>query len=66
MKNIINKFLPAGDTYMPERHLGELVCGPFTKSKTRNKVETQDISIGINYAKLVFSMICHMEISKIS
>ena len=40
MKEIINRFLLAGDKYMPERHLRQSeftydVCGPFTKNKER-------------------------------
>ena len=40
MNNIINKFLLAGDKFMPEMHLRQLqctysACGPFTKNKQR-------------------------------
>ena len=40
MNNIINKFLLAGDKFMPEMHLTQpqftySVCGPFTKHKQR-------------------------------
>ena len=40
MNEIINKFLLAGDTFMPEMHLRNRgftysVCGPFTKNKER-------------------------------
>ena len=40
MNNIINKFLLAGDTFMPEMHLRQpeytySACGPFTKKKER-------------------------------
>ena len=40
MKNIINKFLLAGDKFMPEMHLRQLqftysACGPFIKHKQR-------------------------------
>ena len=40
MKNIINKFLLAGDKFMPERHLRQpqftySACGPFPKHKQR-------------------------------
>ena len=40
MNNIINKFLLAGDTFMPEMHLRQpqftySACGPFTKCKQR-------------------------------
>ena len=42
MNNIINKFLLAGDKFMPEMHLGQLqfvysACGPFTRHKERIK-----------------------------
>ena len=42
MKNIINKFLLAGDKYMPEMHLRQpqfvySTCGPFTRHKERIK-----------------------------
>ena len=38
MNKIINKFLLAGDTFMPEMHLRQpgltySACGPFTKNK---------------------------------
>ena len=40
MNNIINKFLLAGDKFMPEMHLRQpqftySACGPFTKNKER-------------------------------
>ena len=40
MNNIINKFLLAGDKFMPEMHLRQpqftySACGPFTKNKQR-------------------------------
>ena len=40
MNEIINKFLLAGDKYMPEMHLRQpgftcSACGPFTKNKER-------------------------------
>ena len=42
MNNVINKFLLAGDKFMPEMHLRQpqfvySVCGPFTKHKERIK-----------------------------
>ena len=38
MNEIVNKFLLAGDKFMPEIHLRQLeftcsACGPFTKNK---------------------------------
>ena len=40
MNEIVNKFLLAGDKFMPEMHLKQLgfnysACGPFTKNKER-------------------------------
>ena len=40
MNNVINKFLLAGDKFMPEMHLRQprftySACGPFTKHKQR-------------------------------
>ena len=40
MNKITNKFLLAGDKFVPETHLGQpgftcKVCGPFTKNKER-------------------------------
>ena len=40
MNEIVNKFLLAGDKFMPEMHLRQpgftySVCGPFTKTKQR-------------------------------
>ena len=42
MNNVINKFLLAGDTFMPEMHLRRprfvySACGPFTRHKERIK-----------------------------
>ena len=49
MNAIINKFLLAGDKFMPEMHLRQpgftySACGPFTKNKERIKKikETED------------------------
>ena len=40
MNEIVNKFLLAGDNFMPEMQLRQLAftysaCGPFTKNKQR-------------------------------
>ena len=40
MNDIINKYLLAGDKFMPEKHLRQLqftysACGPFSKKKGR-------------------------------
>ena len=52
MNEIVNKFLLAGDTFMPEMHLKQpgftySACGPFTKNKERiqrfKKLATQVI-----------------------
>ena len=42
MNNVINKFLLAGDKFMPEMHLRQphfvySACGPFTRDKERIK-----------------------------
>ena len=42
MNNVINKFLLAGDKFMPKMHLRQLrfvysACGPFTRHKERIK-----------------------------
>ena len=42
MNEIVNKFLPADNKFMPEMHLKQLgfaysACGPFTKNKERIK-----------------------------
>ena len=42
MNDIVNKFLLAGDKFMPEMHLRQprftcSACGPFTKNKERIK-----------------------------
>ena len=51
MNEIVNKFLLAGDNFMPEMHLKQpaftySACGPFTKNKERIKKirETGDTS----------------------
>ena len=48
MNNIINKFLLAGDKFMPEMHLRQLqfvysACGPFTRHKERIKKFKQTV-----------------------
>ena len=70
MNETVNKFLLAGDKFMPERHLRQprftySACGPFTKNKERiNYIYYTNIIIIIliifikmNYIKHVFSMI---------
>ena len=62
MNEIINKFLLAGDKFMPEMNLKQTgftysACGPFTKNKERIQ-KTGNKSY-------VFNMMQHMEILKI-
>ena len=56
VNDIINKFLLAGDKFMPEMHL---------KQPGFAYQEIQDISTKMNYIKLVFNIIWLMEILKI-
>ena len=73
MNEIVNKFLLAGDKFMPEMHLRQpgftySACGPFTKNKefkNLKKQETQAIFSKMNLIRLVFNMIWHIEILKI-
>ena len=73
MNEIVNKFLLAGDKFMPEMHLGFTysACGPFTKNKERiQKLEKKTGDTGYKYTKMnliriVFNMIWPMEILKI-
>ena len=57
MNEIVNKFLLAGDKFMPEMHLKQpgftySACGPFTKTKKEyknlKKQEIYDIFIKTN------------------
>ena len=60
MNEIINKFLLAGDKFMPEMHLKQpeftySACGPFTKNKRIEKfMQTGDTNF---IFKNVFNMI---------
>ena len=74
MNEIVNKFLLAGNNFMPEIHLKQpgftfSTCRPFTKNKERiqnlKKREIQIIFTKMNLIKLVFSMTWLMEILKI-
>ena len=74
MNEIINKFLLAGDKFMPEMHLRQpgftySACGPFTKNKERIeslcKPEIQILFIKMSSIRLVFSMIWLMAKQKI-
>ena len=75
MNKTVNKFLLAGDKFMPEMYLRQpgftySVCGPFTKNKKRiqklkKKQEIQTIFTKMNLIKLVWNMIWLIEILKI-
>ena len=74
MNEIVNKFLLAGDKFMPEMYLKQpgftySACGPFTKNKERIenlcKLEIQTLFIKMNLIKLVFNMIWLMANQKI-
>ena len=74
MNEIINKYLFAGDKFMPEVHLRQpgftySACGPFTKNKKRIEKFMQtgntNFIIKMNLIKLVFNMIWHMVSQKI-
>ena len=72
MNEIVNTFLVAGNTFMPEIHLKQLGftysgCGPFTKNKefkNLRKHEIQAIFRRMNLIKHVFNMIWLMELLK--
>ena len=66
MNEIVNKFLLAGDKFMPEMHLKQpgftySACGPFTKNKERIKKFVQtgntDFIYKNNLIRLVFNTI---------
>ena len=67
MNEIVNKYLLAGDKFMPELHLKQpgftySACGSFIRNKERiekimQTVNTDFISKKTNLIKLVFSMI---------
>ena len=74
MNNVINKFLLAGDKFMPEMHLRQprfvySACGPFTRHKERIKefkrTVIRVIFIEMNSIKFVFNTILLMLIIKI-
>ena len=75
MNNAINKFLLAGDKFMPEMHLRQpqfvySACGPFTRHKERIKKfkqtgDTRYIFIEMSTIKHVFNTILLMQIIKI-
>ena len=75
MNEIVNKFLLAGDKFMPQMYskqpgLTYSACEPFTKNKERIKKfketgEIQAIFTKMNLISLIFNMIWLMRISKI-
>ena len=73
MNNVFNKFLLAGDKFMPEMHLRQpqfvyKAWGPFTRHKERIKkfkLVILVIFIEMNLIKLVFNTILLMQIIKI-
>ena len=74
MNKIINKFLLAGDTFMPDMHLRQpgftySACGTFTKNKETiqkfKKQEIQAVFIKMKLIRLVFNMIWLVGILKI-
>ena len=75
MNEIVNRFLLAGDKFMPEIHFKQpgftySACGLFTKNKERIQKfkETGDknfIFTKMNLISLVFNMTCLIEILKI-
>ena len=72
MNQIINKFLPVGDKFIPEMHLKQpcfSACGPFTKNKEKIEKLMQTGNTDFIYKneldKPVFSMIWLMENQKI-
>ena len=74
MNNVINKFLLAGDKFMPEMHLRQqdffivlvvLLLDIKKELKNLNKLVIRVIFIEMNSIKLVFNMILLMRIIKI-
>ena len=68
MNEIVNKFLLAGDKFMPEMHLKQpgftySPCGAFTKNKER--IQKRAIFTKMNLIRLTFNMIRLIEILKI-
>ena len=74
MNKIVNKYLLAGDRFMPEMHLkqpdllillGDHLLKTKKEFKYLKKQETQNTFTEMNSIKIVFSMIWLMEILKI-
>ena len=64
MNEIVNRFLLAGDKFMPVMHLKQpgftySACGPFTKNKERIQKfkETQTIFTKMNFIRHAFNRI---------
>ena len=56
MNEIVNKFLPVGDKFVPTMHLKQpgfnySVCGPFTKNKERIEMFMQTGNTNFIYKK---------------
>ena len=54
MNEIVNKYLLAGDKFMPEMHLKQpgftySACGPFTKKKNKKRIENFKETGDTNY-----------------
>ena len=72
MNEIVNKFLLARDTFMPEIHFKQpgftySACGSFTKNELKNlcRQEIQILFTKMIFIKLVFNMIWLMVNQKI-
>ena len=75
MNEIVNKFLLAGDKFMPEMHLKQPgfnyivlvdhLLKIMKEFKNLKKQEIQATFTKMNLIRLVFNMIWHMEISEI-
>ena len=74
MNEFVNKFLLAGDKYMPKMHLKKpgftySACDPFTKTKKELKNlcrrEIQTLFTDMSLIKLVFNMMWFMVNQKI-
>ena len=72
MNEIVNKFLLAGNKFMPEMHLKQpgftySACGPFTKKQRKNskEQEIQAMFTKMNLIRRAFNMIWLMVILKI-
>ena len=74
MNNIINKYLLAGDKFMPGIHLRQpqsvySACGPFPRHRERikriSKLVIRIIFIEMSSIKLVFNTILLMQVIKI-